>query len=251
MKKLVLLIIGLVLVLSAGAVVFGQGYETMPKDALIVPLGQEGTPYADLQPGVRGGTLYTSTISNPKKWNYVTSHETSTTDYTAKMVIGLVTNNPITGVVEPELAKSWDISADGLTITFHLRQGLKWSDGEPFTADDVLFTFNLCMNKEAGYGEASSAKFYEEKGVKVEKLGPYTVRFTFKVYTPEASYRVFAEPILPKHLLANIPVDKLRTCDLNIGKKVVGTGPFKLVEYHPSEYIKYQANDDYYLGRPW
>ncbi len=151
----------------------------------------------------------------------------------------------------PDLAESWETSQDGLTWTFHLRKNVKWQDGQPFTADDVLFTFNLCMNKDAGYGEMASAKYYEEKGITVKELDPYTVQFHFQVYTPEAPYRVFAEPILPKHLLANIPVDKLRTCDMNTGKEVVGTGPFKLVDYHPSEYLKYQANDDYCLGRPW
>jgi len=111
MKKTVLVLLGLLLVFSALAI--AQGYETMPADAKIIPLGQ-------------AGIFYCATISNPKKWNDVTAHETSTTQYTGLMLEGLISTNPVTVAIEPELAKSWDVSEDGLTITFHLRQGLKY-----------------------------------------------------------------------------------------------------------------------------
>ncbi|MEA3356055.1 MAG: ABC transporter substrate-binding protein, partial [Candidatus Bipolaricaulota bacterium] len=142
MKKLLIIAAGLLLVLSASAVTLGEGYEAMPADAKIIPLGEAETAYENLEPGVEGGTFYIASISNPKKWNDVTAHETSTTQYTHQMFRGLTDINPVTGALEPELAKSWEISEDGLVITFHLREGIKWSDGVPFTADDVLFTYN-------------------------------------------------------------------------------------------------------------
>lgn len=260
MKRLVLLVIGLALVLSAGAVVFGQGYETMPKDALIVPLGQEGTPYADLQPGVRGGTLYTSTISNPKKWNAVTAHETSTTAYTDKMFMGLTTTNPINGAIEPELAKSWDISEDGLTITFHLRQGLKWSDGEPFTADDVVFTFNdLYFNEDVETDTRDILQLPDGSFPKVEKVDDYTVKVTISmVFRPILN--AMGVSIMPKHKLAQY-VHKLNP-DVPAGtfngvwgldtdpKEIVGMGPFVLDSFTPDQQVVMVRNPYYYHYDP-
>lgn len=114
--------------------VFGQGYGTQPADALILPVGVAGTVYEDMELGTRGGTITIANLEDPKSWNDMTAHETSTTFFTSRQHRGLVNLDHISGALVPDLAKSWDLSDDSLVITFHLREGLMWSDGEAITA---------------------------------------------------------------------------------------------------------------------
>lgn len=98
--------------------------------------------------GNRGGRLSMSTLSLPKTFNYYLASETSSEDILGQMYLGLVQQNAVTLDYEPSLAESWKISNDNMTYTFKLREGLKWSDGQPITADDVVFTFNNIINNE-------------------------------------------------------------------------------------------------------
>lgn len=98
-------------------------------------------------------------------------------------------NNEVTQVV-PQIAKSWDISTDGKIITFHLRTGLKWSDGSPFNADDILFWYeDLFLNDELNPTKASWMSIGGARG-KVEKIDNTTLRFTFA-----APYRAFIDAV--------------------------------------------------------
>ncbi len=258
MKKTVLVLLGLLLVFSALAI--AQGYETMPADAKIIPLGQADTPYADAQPGVRGGIFYCATISNPKKWNDVTAHETSTTQYTGLMLEGLISTNPVTVAIEPELAKSWDVSEDGLTITFHLRQGLKWSDGEPFTADDVIFSFNdLYLNEDVETDTRDILVLPDDSYPVVTKIDDYTVQVTTSVVFRPILNSMGAN-ILPKHALAQY-VHKLNP-DVPVGtfnsawgldtdpSELVGMGPFIVESYTPDQNVIMRRNPYYYHYDP-
>jgi ABC-type transport system substrate-binding protein len=92
--------------------------------------------------GKVGGEIILSTFGDPKSFNPITSTETSTSDYTDWMYEGLVKINGVTLKPEPGMAQSWEHSADGLSWTFHIRPGVQWSDGTPFSAYDVEFTFN-------------------------------------------------------------------------------------------------------------
>lgn len=149
----------------------------------------------------------------------------------------------------PALAESWTVSKDGKTWTVNLRKDVTWHDGHPFTADDVIFTFELAINKEAGY--ATATKFIQECGVTWEKLDDHTVKFTCEKFSPLFADEMMDEYILPKHLLEPVPPKELAKSDFNTGKKLLGTGPFILEEYKPGEYLKYKANENYYDGRPW
>ena len=254
MKKFVLVLLGLLLVFSALAV--AQGYKTMPADAKIVNLGVDGSGYENLQPGVRGGTFYIASISNPKKWNHVTAHETSTTQYTGEMFEGLTSIHPETGALEPELAKSWDMSDDGLTITFHLRQGIKWSDGEPFTADDVVFTFNdLYFNDDVETDTRDVLTLPDGSFPEVTKIDDYTVQVkTSVIFRPILN--AIGSAIMPKHALAKY-VHKLNP-DVPAGtfnstwgldtdpSELVGLGPFMVESYTPDQNVTMVRNPYYY-----
>jgi peptide/nickel transport system substrate-binding protein len=227
MKKLVLVMAALLVVFSASAIVMAQGYDAQPADAKIIPLGVAGTAYENQEPGVRGGTFYCASISDPKKWNYVTAHETSTTQYTNMMLRGLVDNNPVTGALEPELAKSWDVSEDNLEITFHLREGLKWSDGEPFTADDVVFSFNdLYYNEDVETDSRDVLILPDDTYPVVEKVDDYTVKVTLSmIFRPVLN--AIGMPILPEHAVAQYVHARYRSC------RARGDGPVHGRELRP------------------
>ena len=260
MKKLVLVVATLALVFSTFVIVTGQGYTKEPADAKIVPLGVTGTPYADYQPGTRGGTFYAAAISNPKKWDPVTAHETSTTQFTSLMFEGLTNINPVTGAIEPELAESWDVSPDGLSITFHLRQGLKWSDGQPFTADDVVFTFNdLYLNDDVKTDTRDVLQLPDGSYPVVTKVDDYTVKVTDSVVFRPILTEMGAV-ILPKHVLAqdvhklnpNVAAGNFNTV-WGLDTKpadLVGMGPYIVSSYTPDQNVVLTRNPYYYHYDP-
>jgi peptide/nickel transport system substrate-binding protein len=143
------------------------------------------------------------------------------------------------------LAESMTPSEDNLTYTAKLKENVKWSDGEPFTADDVVFTYNE-MLKEANAGWAYSQLIFEGKAVKVEKVDDYTVKFILPTVGASAIELLGNIFIMPKHIYEG------ETNIENSAKNAtpVGTGPYKLQEYKAGQYVKFVSNEDYFLGVP-
>ncbi len=140
-----------------------------------------------------------------------------------------------------ELAESWEISEDNLTITFHLRKGVKWHDGAPFTSADALFTYQLYVDPKTptAYAEA-----YRQVA-KAEAPDPYTFRVTYdKPYAPALGS--WGVSMHPKHLLEGQDITKSP-----LARKPIGTGPFKLVEWKSGEKIVLESNPDYFDGEPY
>ncbi|HSW62325.1 MAG TPA: peptide-binding protein [Dissulfurispiraceae bacterium] len=142
--------------------------------------------------------------------------------------------------IKGELAESWDISPDGLTITFHLRKGVKWHDGRDFTADDVVFTYETVINPKtptpygSNYGPVRS----------VQALNDHTVRVIYsEPYAP--ALESWGMGIIPRHLLEDKDPG---SSELN--RKPVGTGPYRLKEWVTGQKIVLEAFDDYFEGRP-
>lgn len=151
----------------------------------------------------------------------------------------------------PDLAESWEISDDGLVYTFHLREGVKFHDGEEMTADDVVYTAELFLD-ENNNSPYRNKFIIGEEPVKWEKIDDYTVQATlpqpsssFLAKTSRADEIFFT--ILPKHILEKC--DNLETCD-EFNQHPIGTGPFKLVEYVPDQRVVEEAFDDYFQGKP-
>jgi peptide/nickel transport system substrate-binding protein len=157
-----------------------------------------------------------------------------------------------------DLAESWTVSADQLTWTFKLRQGVKWHDGEPFTAEDVKFSYEFAAHPEytgSGFATVSVIKGAMAKqsgeadgieGVKV--IDDYTISFT-----TNEPYALFLEnvaprPILPAHLLQDVPVEELGQS--SIARTPIGTGPYMLTEWKPDESLTFKAFDDYFGEEP-
>jgi peptide/nickel transport system substrate-binding protein len=123
--------------------------------------------------------------------------------------------------VSPLLARSWSISDDRLGYTFELRRDVRWADGQPFNADDVMFTFGVLRSPDY---DQQTMQFWRE--IQIERLGDYQVRFTLKA--PSASFPLaLREGIVARHLFAGVPV-KSMAADVHSSGKALGTGPFKV-----------------------
>src|SRR6185369_2591882 len=119
-----------------------------------------------------------------KSFNPVVASEVSTTDYTQRIFEGLTTADPFTGEVIPLLADKWEVAADGVTWTFHLRKDVTFNDGTPFNAQDVVFTWNDLMydrTRPAGAEPRWPCSMrditkFEGKEIQVDAVDDYTVK---------------------------------------------------------------------------
>jgi peptide/nickel transport system substrate-binding protein len=142
--------------------------------------------------------------------------------------------------VTGDLAESWQVSPDGLQITFRLREGVLWHDGVEFTADDVLFTYNAVVDPRIP--TPYSSNFGPVK--KVEVTGKYTVRVTYKEpYAP--ALESWGMGIIPKHLLEGKDIT-----NVYYSRNPVGTGPYKLKEWVTGQKVILEAFENYFEGRP-
>jgi len=167
-------------------------------------------------------------------------------DYTSRTIIcdkvynGLIKldkNLRIAG----DLAESWDVSNDGLVLTFHLRKNVKWHDGHPFTADDVLYTYKVTVDPKTP--TVDSSDFLKIKIAEV--IDPYTFRVTYKEpFAPALTS--WGAHIMPKHLLEGRDITKSP-----LSRNPVGTGPFKFKEWVTGTKIVLVANEEYFEGRPF
>ncbi len=140
-----------------------------------------------------------------------------------------------------DLAESWNISRGGLVITFNLRKGVRWHDGHPFTADDVLYTYRVTIDPKTP--TAYSGDFLKVK--KAEVLDPYTFRVTYdKPFAP--ALMSWSAAIMPKHLLDGKDITRTP-----LARHPVGTGPYRFKEWVTGQKIVLVSNLDYWEGRPY
>ena len=145
----------------------------------------------------------------------------------------------------PDLAASWEVSDDGLAWTFFLREDVTWHDGEAFTADDVVYTFNeIALNTELGANNMSYFSSLE----RVDAVDEYTVVFTLtKPVAALPAYLSFNTEILPKHIFQG--QDPWDLISFN-KEKPIGTGAFRMDSYTSGQSVRLIANPDYYDGAP-
>jgi len=160
------------------------------------------------------------------------------------MYNGLVTLGRNLEIV-PELAKSWEFSKDCLTLDFTLNEGVRWHDGKPFSAADVVFTFETTMDSKTPSPYKSDFQDVD----KVEARGPNQVRVTYKRPYAKA-LQSWALAMLPRHLLEQWVRDgKLREAPQN-WTAPVGTGPYRFKEMKSGDKVVVVANQDYFKGPP-
>ncbi|MBF0619113.1 MAG: ABC transporter substrate-binding protein [Candidatus Omnitrophica bacterium] len=195
-----------------------------------------------------GGTIILTTTSDPRSFNPVLAKETSTTMVLAPVFEGLTTTDPFSMKPIPNLATAWDVSPDGLVWIFHLRPGVRWSDGAAFTADDVVFTFNDLIFNDTIPSSARDIFTVAGKPIRVEKVNALTVRVTLaSKFAP--FLRGMSQEILPKHILEGaLKAGKFSSTwgiDANV-RDIVGTGAFRIKEYRPGQRVVFEANPFYW-----
>jgi peptide/nickel transport system substrate-binding protein len=154
--------------------------------------------------------------------------------------------SPILAAEIPTL-QNGGVSRDGKTVTWHLKKGVAWHDGKPFTADDCLFTWEFAADPAT-----ASVSIGTYKDVKVEKVDSHTIRVVFQKPTP-----FWADPfvgvrgmIIPKHLFEAFKGAKSREAPNNL--KPVGTGPYRFVDFKPGDVVRGELNPNYHMpNRPF
>lgn len=181
-------------------------------------------------------------LSQIKIINPVLPDSASSADVNRLVFSGLVRYNS-RGQLQPDLATSWEVSADGKTYTFNLRKGVTWHDGVPFTAQDVVFTLAAIQNPDSRSPVAGSWQ-----GITAEPVGDHKVVYKLpNAYPPFIS--ACTQGIVPRHLLESVEPAALRANDFN--QKPIGTGPYKLTKFDgPGKRVMLEANERYFGGKP-
>ncbi len=173
---------------------------------------------------------------NPFKQNLIAEFEVTHLNYDYLVGVDAASYQP-----KPELATAWTHSADGLTWTFTIRSGVKWQDGQPFTAADVAFTYNYIIKNDMTNFTMFTA------GIK-DVTAPDATTAVFHLLKPWALMLRMYVPILPEHIWSKVPAAKAQSTYLN--STPVGTGPFQVTSFTPGQTVVMKANPDYWRGAP-
>ena len=227
--------------------IFEQSYLLALIVILLLLLGGCNNRNETSHPGVAearvpefGDTFIESSIGDASTLLPVLASDSASSEINGLIYNGLVRYDKNLQI-EGELAESWDISDDNLTITFHLRKGVTWHDGVPFTSADVKFNYQLYIDPKTPTAYAES--FKQVTGV--ETPDPYTFIVHYdKPYAP--ALMSWAMSIHPRHLLEGEEITKSP-----LARKPIGTGPYRFYEWLGGEKIVLDSNPDYFEGQPY
>lgn len=193
-------------------------------------------------------TLYTSIGSDPRTFNPILITDASSGALTADLFESLLQLNPVTTLPEGRLAESWDIAADSKTITFHLRHDVKWFDGQPVTAHDVLFTLNVIYDPKVP-NSIRPAITIDKQRIEAEAPDDYTVVMHLPKPFAPLLYSI-GIPVMPAHILEG----EWKNGNFNhmwgintAPDKLIGDGPYKMARYAQSQVVNYLRNDDFWM----
>jgi len=197
----------------------------------------------DALPPAYGDALVEGTIGDASTLIPMLASDSASHAVAAMIFDGLLTYDKNLSDLEPRLAESWDVSDDGLQITFHLRHDVKWEDRVPFTARDVEFGFRTIVDPNTLTAYAEDYKQVKQFDV----LDDYTFRVTYeKPYAPAlATWGSLV--VLPRHLLEGKDINNAT----EFGRKPVGLGMYSLESWESNLKITVRANPGYYRGRPY
>jgi ABC-type transport system substrate-binding protein len=188
-----------------------------------------------------GGDFKINLGQSPTTLNPLSSTDAYASDVQSMIIEGLLVRNVDTREWEPGLAKEWTISKDGKTFEFTLRDGVKWHDGKPLTAEDVKFSFDAIMDPKDKYHTAQKKSYYENiKSVDI--IAPNKVRFN--VGTPYFdNFSVAATlSVVPMHLYKNPSKEQEKI----LNRTLIGTGPYVLKEFDRAKRIVLEANPNWW-----
>jgi peptide/nickel transport system substrate-binding protein len=199
-------------------------------------------------PGYATGDFYVDMFASPpEKLTPIISSDTYSSSIQGQVLESLADRDPQTLKWRPNIARGWTVSPDGLEMTFTMKRGVTFSDGEPLTADDVIYTYQLIMNDKI---DAPRQRVYYEKVKTAEKVNDYEVRFTFKE-TYFQNFEVIAGlGIMPEHFYSKFtPEEFNRSTGL-----LLGSGPYRLADpttwrNEPGKPVELVRNERYW-GEP-
>jgi peptide/nickel transport system substrate-binding protein len=198
-------------------------------------------PIATVPKPAKGGTAVEALIGTPGALNPLFEQDDTTRDVDSVIYQGLTTVNANQQVVGL-LAQDWAVSADHMTYTFNLRTDVKWADGQPFSVDDVLFTFHVLQDQEY---DQPDAQFWRDLGV--AQGGPNQVVFSLR--SPSAAFPLALRiGIIAKHLFDGLAPQQIHDSPYS-GIRAIGTGPFKVASID-SRAITLDRNP-YANPQPW
>jgi peptide/nickel transport system substrate-binding protein len=223
----------------AGCQAAASPQQKSAEEELLVLPGEVGRP---------GGRLVMSLRGEPKTLNPLIAADTRSREVIAVMQADLVHINRATQLTEPALAKSWKVSPDGLAYTLVLRQGIKFSDGQPLDADDVLFTFRVYLDENV-HATQRDLLIVGGKPIVVRKVDAHIVVFQL-AKTYGVGERLFdGMAILPRHLLEK-PYQEGKLGQIGslaaAADQWAGLGPFRLKEYVAGQRLVLERNPYYW-----
>jgi peptide/nickel transport system substrate-binding protein len=221
----------------------------------------KGVAISDAEPGQYGGIFVLNETTQPTTFNPQVPNNLTTSLILSRLLASLVEFDPRSETFVPALAESWEVSADHQSYTFTLREGLRWSDGMPLTADDVVFTFDCILAEESDPRTGKvrpryPSRYYEQFHINGEKLR-YTklderrIRFDLPdVYAPFI-YDI-SQPILPKHQLGAAFEDGTfmkqwsTQVAIEAPEAILSSGPFVIHSYRPGERLVLSPNPHFW-----
>lgn len=193
-----------------------------------------------------GGSVVVGLLSEPKSLNPLVASSTQSQDIINLMFLTLLVEEADFLSFKPNLAERWSYSEDSLSITFRLRDDVRWHDGEPVRAADVRFTWQMQVDPRVGWASRSLKDRIDD----VEIVDDHTVTFRFAGRYPYQLHDANDGVVVPSHLLAAVPPDSMRTS--GFGRKPIGNGPYRFARWIPGQYIELERDANYYLeGRPY
>ncbi|HEY9686060.1 MAG TPA: ABC transporter substrate-binding protein [Coleofasciculaceae cyanobacterium] len=246
---------------------YGGGLATDGGKSIIMVEAKQKAPFRTVvQDGVEmleargevgkfGGTFYDNQIGDgPKTFNYWASTDATSSGLGSMMLAGLVNTDPYTGEPYPYLAKDVKVSDDKMTYTVTLRKGLQWSDGQPITAKDVVFTWNGIIKKGFGNASIRDAALVEGKFPEIRAIDGSTVEFkTAKPFAP--FIRQLGAPIAPEHVLKGVVAQGNDSFSAAWGvtdaskhpERFVSSGMWLLEGYDPRQRATFKRNPKFFM----
>jgi peptide/nickel transport system substrate-binding protein len=210
--------------------------------------GREELAVTDNAPGHAGGKIVVALRSEPKTLNPVLAVDDPSREIIRCLTADLIHINRESMKTEPALAKSWSVSRDGRQYTLYLRRGLRFSDGQLFNADDVVFSFELYLDEKI-HSPQRDLLIVGGKPIGVRKVDDYTVRFELAQPYAAAERLFDGVAILPRHLLQSSYRDGKFAQSWSLSSppsEFAGLGPFRLKEYIPGQRIALEKNPYYW-----